>query len=201
MAQGCVHLKGRGVFVDRKMALELLGEANSMNGGAWIDHSHHVAHLAEKIAAEADMDSEKAYILGLLHDIGRRNGVMQARHAIEGFRFLSDVGFDEGARICMTHTFQFKDVNAIYDIWDCSDEEKAFVEAYLRDIVYDDYDKLIQLCDALSLADDYCYAEKKMVNSVLRFGFKDTTIQKWRAILELKEYFDRKIKGDVYSLF
>lgn len=39
---------------------------------------------------------------------------------------------------------------------------------------------------------DRKYAEK-MVSSVLKFGFKETTIPKWKAILELKEYFDKKI--------
>ena len=68
-------------------------------------------------------------------------------------------------------------------------------------IIYDDYDKLIQLCDAVSLTDGYCYAEKKMVNSVIEFGFKDTTINKWKAIMELKDYFDKKIGMDVYLLF
>ena len=72
---------------------------------------------------------------------------------------------------------------------------------YLENIAYDDYDKLLQLCDALSWATGYCCAEKKMVSSVLKFGFKDTTIDKWKAILTLKEYFDGKIGGDVYSLF
>lgn len=187
--------------MDRDTAEKLLAEAKTQNGGAWIEHSYNVANLAEKIAKKAGMDSEKAYILGLLHDIGRRNGSMQARHAIEGYHFLTDIGFDEGARICLTHTFQYKDVEAIYDTWDCEAEEKQFIANYLEAITYDDYDRLIQLCDALSLADGYCYAEKKMVNSVLKFGFKDTTISKWKAILELKEYFDGKIGGDIYNLF
>lgn len=147
------------------------------------------------------MNSEKAYVLGLLHDIGRRNCAMQARHAIEGYNFLKDIGFLDGARICLTHTFQYKDVDAIYDEWDCTEEEKQFVADYLENVMYNDYDKLIQLCDALSLSGGYCYAEKKMVNSVLKFGFKDTTISKWNAILELKEYFDSKTNSDVYSLF
>ena len=29
---------------------------------------------------------------------------------------------DEGARICLIHTFQFKDIEAIYDTWDCNNE-------------------------------------------------------------------------------
>lgn len=187
--------------MDRITAEKMLAEAESMNKGAWVEHSNRVARLAEKIAAKADMNSEKAYIYGLLHDIGRRNGNMQARHAIEGYKFLTHIGFDEGARICLTHTFQYKDVDAIYDTWDCTNAEKQFIAEYLEEITFDDYDKLIQLCDALSLANGYCYAEKKMVNSVIIFGFKDTTINKWEAILELKEYFDEKIGGDVYLLF
>ena len=187
--------------MDRATAEKLLIVAECMNKGAWVDHSYHVARLAEKIADRAGMDSEKAYIYGLLHDIGRRNGNMQARHAIEGYKYLTNIGFDEGARICLTHTFQYQDVEAIYDTWDCNSEEKQFVAEYLKGITYNDYDKLIQLCDALSLANGYCYAEKKMVNSVIKFGFKDTTINKWKAILELKEYFDEKIQSDVYLLF
>ena len=197
--QKCHSRENDGVMslMNREMAEKLLEEAKVMNNGAWIEHSYKVAYLAEKIAGKSGMDSEKAYILGLLHDIGRRNGSVLARHAIDGFRFLTDIGFEEGARICLTHTFQYKDVDAIYDTWDCNEDEKQFVAEYLKSISYNEYDKLIQLCDALSLADGYCHAEKKMVNSVLKFGFKDTTINKWKAILKLKEYFDSKINGDV----
>lgn len=187
--------------MNRQYAKKLITEAKELNDGVWINHSYNVANLAEKIACKANMDSEKAYIFGLLHDIGRRNGTMQARHALEGYKYLTSIGFDAGARICMTHTFQYKDVDAIYDTWDCSAGEKQFIKEYLDNVTYDDYDKLIQLCDALSLANGYCYAEKKMVNSVLKFGFKDTTANKWKAIFELKEYFDAMICGDVYSLF
>lgn len=187
--------------MDRPFAEKLLLEAKNMNDGAWINHSYKVACLAEKIADRGGMDADKAYIFGLLHDIGRRNGAMQARHAIEGYYFLSDLGFYDEARICLTHTFQYKDVEGIYDTWDCTDDEKQFVSEYLASVTYNDYDKLIQLCDALSLSDGYCYAEKKMVNSVIKFGLKDTTIDKWKAILSLKTYFDERIGGDVYQLF
>lgn len=187
--------------ITAEYAEQLLQEAQKLNDGPWIPHSQYVARLAENIAQKVGMDSEKAYILGLLHDIGRRNGHMEARHAWEGYLFLSELGFKEGARICLTHTFQYKDIDAIYDSWDCSEEENRFIENYLTSIVYDDYDKLIQLCDALSLSDGYCYAEKKMVSSVMKYGFKESTLCKWNAILELKKYFDEKIEGDVYKLF
>lgn len=187
--------------MERACAEKLLTEAKSLNDGAWIQHSYKVATLAERIAERAGMDSEKAYIFGLLHDIGRRNGNMQARHALEGYYFLESLGFSEEARICMTHTFQYQNVDGIYDEWDCTEEEKAFVKNYLQSVVYNDYDKLLQLCDALTLTDAYCIAEQKMVNSVLRFGFKETTLHKWRAILDLKAYFDQKTESSVYNCF
>ena len=56
----------------RQEAERLLREAESCNPGPWGNHSRVAAHCAEKIAeACKDMDSEKAYILGLLHDIGK----------------------------------------------------------------------------------------------------------------------------------
>jgi len=35
----------------------------------------------------------------------------------------------------------------------------------------------------------------------MKYGFKETTLSMWHAILELKKYFDEKIDGDVYMLF
>lgn len=185
----------------RKEAEHLLEKAGMQNPGSWISHSRNVAVLAERIAAKAGMDDKRAYVFGLLHDIGRQYGPMQARHAPEGYRFLMEQGYPEEARICMTHTFQYQNPDAVYDSWDCSEEELDWVRQYLSHITYDDYDRLIQLCDALSLEDGYCIAEKKMVSSILKFGWKDTTEAKWKAILCLKEYFDNKINGDVYALF
>lgn len=60
------------MLLTRKQAEELLVEAEKCNPGPWGDHSRVAAHCAERIArACGDMDPDKAYILGLLHDIGR----------------------------------------------------------------------------------------------------------------------------------
>lgn len=59
---------------DRKEAERLLEDAAACNPGAWEEHSRAVALCAERIAAACgDMDSDKAYVLGLLHDIGRNS--------------------------------------------------------------------------------------------------------------------------------
>ncbi|MEI3236217.1 MAG: HDOD domain-containing protein [Lachnospira sp.] len=57
----------------REKAMELIRDGLACNPGPWGRHCITAAHCAEKIAhACGDMDSEKAYILGLLHDIGRK---------------------------------------------------------------------------------------------------------------------------------
>jgi hypothetical protein len=59
---------------------------------------------------------------------------------------------------------------------------------------------LIQLSDALSLDTGFCILEKKMVSSVLKFGFKDTTVMKWKATLDVKAQFEKKIGYSIYKL-
>ncbi len=187
--------------MNREMAEQILAETKALNDGGWIQHSYNVAYLAEKIAGLCNMDVDKAYCFGLLHDIGRRNGNMQSRHIIDGYKYMKSLGCNEEARICLTHTFQYKDIDGIYDSWDCEKEDIEFVKDYLDKVEFNDYDKLIQLCDAVSLANGFCYIEKKMVSAVRKFGFKDTTIEKWNAIFELKDYFDQKTGIDIYTLF
>jgi len=59
----------------KEKAEEILKEAENCNPGPWGNHSRAAAHCAERIAFYCDdMDSNRAYILGLLHDIGRKFG-------------------------------------------------------------------------------------------------------------------------------
>ncbi len=54
-----------------KEAEEELKLAASMNPGRWVDHSRVTAESARLIAAKTEeLDAEKAYCMGLLHDIG-----------------------------------------------------------------------------------------------------------------------------------
>ena len=68
------------MFPTREEALKLIRDGLLFNPGPWGKHCLTAAHCAEKIASACgDMDVEKAYILGLLHDIGRKFGV---RHVL-----------------------------------------------------------------------------------------------------------------------
>ena len=83
---------------------------------------------------------------------------------------------------------------------DCSEEETTFIASFIDSVEYDDYDRLIQLCDAISFSNGPTYVEKRLVDVVLRRGFNDLTIPKWKAFLELRTYFDEKTGTDIYKL-
>lgn len=56
------------------------------------------------------------------------------------------------------------------------------------------------ICDAISYPNGPTYIEKRLVDVVLKRGFNELTIPKWKALLELKSYFDKKTGRDIYLL-
>lgn len=182
-------------------AEKLLNDAEQLNPGAWIGHSKTAAFCARAIAKRCDnLDADTAYILGLLHDIGRREGVTDMRHIIYGCNFMTSLGYYDCARICLTHSFSYKDIHSYNGQNDCTAEETEFIKSFIENTEYNDYDKLIQLCDALALPDGATYIEKRLVDVVMRRGFNDLTIPKWKAFFDLKDYFDEKTETDIYKL-
>ena len=76
-------------MLTRKEAEDILKQAEKDNPGGWVQHSRNVARCAELIAMEIPgMDGDKAYVLGLLHDIGRKNGVTQLAHVYDGYKYI-----------------------------------------------------------------------------------------------------------------
>jgi len=182
-------------------AEKLLEEASKLNPGPWIDHNKTAGFCARTIAEKcAGMNPDAAYVMGLLHDIGRREGIMDMRHIYTGYLFMSSLGYDDSARICLTHSFPYKNICAYNGQNDCLEEQTTYIRNYIEQLEYDDYDKLIQLCDAISFPNGPTYIEKRLVDVVMRRGFNDLTIPKWKAFLELKDYFDGKTGVDIYTL-
>ncbi len=66
-----------------------------------IDHTYRVAALAEKIAADIGADPDKAWLAGMLHDVGRfeqikRYNTFSDAKSIDHARFGADLLFKEG---------------------------------------------------------------------------------------------------------
>lgn len=184
-----------------QQAEAMLREAAELNPGPWVAHSQVVAQAAQVLAAHIpDIDPQAAFILGMLHDIGRREGVYGMRHVIDGYRYLSAQGYDGAARICLTHSYPAPDAGSGSAPWDGTQEEFVFLQRYLDQIEYDWYDRLIQLCDTISLPSGFCLMEKRLVDVVLRYGFNEHTIAKWKAFLSIREDFEGIADRSIYQL-
>lgn len=189
------------MFPKKEVALQELEKAAALNPGPWTRHCVHVAQAAQAIAEEcAGMDPEKAFVCGLLHDIGRRTGVAAFRHTIDGYDYAMSQGWDEVARVCLTHSFPIQDIEADIGKKDVTAEQTAFVKRFLETVVYDDYDKLIIVCDALADANGFCILEKRFVDTTRRYGVYPFTLDRWNRTYAYKEYFEEKLGRSIYRL-
>lgn len=189
------------MFPDCLTPLRELEIAGELNPGPWMEHSRHAAEAAKRIAeACGDLDGEKAFVCGLLHDIGRRTGISAVRHIIDGYDYCLSKGWDEVARVCLTHSFPVKDIEADIGKKDIGKEQYDFIDRYLKKIEYDDYDKLIILCDALVDARGFCILEKRFIDTARRYGVFPFSLERWNKTYTYKEYFEKKAGESVYRL-
>ena len=187
--------------LDRKRAELELERAGKLNPGKWTDHSRYTAQACENIAARCDgMSPDTAYCYGLLHDIGRYAGVTSEKHLIDGYRFCMERGWEKAAQICISHAFMIQDIRTSIGTFDVTEEDYKFMEHFVKNAVYDDYDRLVQLCDSLALPDGFCLLEKRFVDVALRYGTPPVMAERWRRTLEIKEMFEEKINGSIYEL-
>lgn len=186
-------------YPDRAEAERLLTEAVEINRGAWGQHSEIAALCAEKIAAACGLDSEKAYVLGMLHDIGRKFLVRDLGHIYYGYKYMLSLGYDQAARVCLTHSFPNQSLAIYIGKTDIPKEEADEVKNALSSTVFDDYDRLIQLCDALAGSEGVLDIEERMADVKRRYG--NYPQAQWDKNLELKAYFEAKSRaGSIYDL-
>ena len=181
---------------------------------SWQAHSRDVARVCEKIAEEAGMDKDLAYAKGLLHDfykaIERDNEVfveidgdkVQAlTHPFTGYRLLMEKGFPEAARAALTHTF--------YNIYEVLDggfdlrlvpDDLTFLKKWVAENEFDDYDKLTQLVDNMVGWKGVMTIDDRFCDILTRHPVSNPQAS-LRKLYELKDYFDEKIKGNIYELF
>lgn len=181
----------------REEAMELIRDGVACNPGPWGKHCLTAAHCAERIArACPDLDGEKAYILGLLHDIGRKFGVRHLGHVSDGYTYMKSLGYDEAAKVCLTHSFNNQTVEEYIGKFDVTDEEMAMIRKELSQTDYDEYDRLIQLCDSLAGAEGVLDIEDRMNDVKKRYGTYPQA--KWDTNIKWKRYFEEKMNQDIY---
>jgi hypothetical protein len=184
-----------------EQAVTYITEAQKLNPGPWIQHSYYVGKAAEAIAMHhPQLNAQTAFILGYLHDIGRRVGITDMRHTIDGYHFLEEQGFDHAARICITHVFPLKEIYSVAGNWDCTKQELDFLVEFLSHNEFDEYDKLIQLCDAVAMPSRYCLVEKRLMDVALRRGVNEFSILRWKAFLEIQKGIEETIGYSIYKV-
>lgn len=183
----------------KEEALEELRIAEELNPGPWAKHSLNVGIAARNIAEKIDgMDADKAFIVGVLHDIGRRVGIVDIpTHVYAGYEYCMQKGWDEVARICMTHSYLLMKDEFCYDPE--SDIEKE-IKKYVFSIEADDYDKLIQLCDALAVDYGFVILEKRFVDVTRRYGIMEGYIRGWEVAFAIKEDFEKRMGCSIYDV-
>lgn len=187
--------------VSYKTAEAALREAEKLNPGSWAEHSRYVAQACRNIALRCEeMSADIAYTLGLLHDIGRYAGVTSERHLIDGYRYCMERDWKKAAQICITHAFMIQDIQTSIGEFDVSKEDYQFMEKFIKNAVYDDYDRLVQLCDALSLPNGFCLLEKRFIDVTIRYGIHPFTVERWKKTFEIKAYFEEKTDCSIYEL-
>ena len=187
--------------LNRQTAELALREASQSNPGAWADHSRYVAEACKNIALHCKhLSADQAYLLGLLHDIGRYAGVSSEKHLIDGYRYCMERGWEKAAQICISHAFMIQDINTSIGTFDVSGEDYLFMKNFVENAVYDDYDRLVQLCDALAMPTGFCLLEKRFVDVTIRYGVHPFTVDRWKKILQLKAFFEKKAGCSIYEL-
>lgn len=168
----------------------------------YIYHTTGVAEAAALIAAKCGLNEEKAYVLGLLHDWGKiQNEKTSGKsHFMVGYDKMINEGWDDAARICLTHSFPEADFDFNdYPFYSLTDLQRA--KELISKIEYDDYDRLIQLCDIFFEGTHVISYQRRLACIRQRYNLKpeQTKCLESKAA-ENKAYFDNKCGCDIYSL-
>lgn len=164
-------------------------------------HIFNVAKIAEAIAEQTKgaLDPETAYILGLLHDIGRIKDetVTKVPHGIEGFSYLHKIGYPDLAPICITHNFIDKDFKQS-DFPTYSPDFCEWTKKYLSQVEYTDYDRLIQVSDLFSRGKEIMSIRQRLDKNKSFYHIENLSYE--NKAFALRDYFDQKYNIDIEQI-
>lgn len=138
--------------------------------------------------------------VGSLHDIGRRVGIVGVKHIIASYDYAMGKGWAEVARVSLKHSYPIQDVSKEIGKFDVTTDEYNKMNNILSSMIYDDYDKLIILCDSLAMAEGCVILEKRFVDTTRRYGVFNFTVERWNSVLAIKEHFENKMGCSIYDI-
>ncbi|HSQ97210.1 MAG TPA: HD domain-containing protein [Rickettsiales bacterium] len=135
----------------------------------FIRHCIVVAIISEKLAENMNLNKDKAFIIGLLHDIGRFQH--KRFHGLMGYKLFTEIFektgieiFKDIARISLTHTLINSPIKESYSSFDIyrsnnpnnidiinKDEQEVILER--KKVTPDEYDYIVAMADLLATGD------------------------------------------------
>lgn len=169
----------------------------------WELHCKNVAMLSEMIAKYIKgLDSDYAYIYGLVHDIGRitEEGKRNPKsHPIEGWKFMNEKGYPKEAMSCITHSFPcLNDITLVpgmcHPEWKPNVDVKtlkfdsidSFIIEKLKNYKTTIYDKIVLLSDLMSGGSKTITIEERLDKVYSKLGDKPNKEFVYQAIYERK---------------
>ena len=143
---------------------------------AFISHSLEEARLCSLMAKKANLDTDKAFKMGLLHDYGRKydHGGL---HITLGFKELFSLGYITESIGCLTHSFLNGNYFACYnpsDKYQVNDDlniiyikeevKENEVYKFISTYTYTDYDRILNLADLMASANGVITPEERIID-------------------------------------
>lgn len=167
----------------------------------YIFHTSGIAHACETIARAAGLDADKAFAIGLLHDYGKYDDEAHGGdfHCRVGYNDMLKMGYPEVARICITH--YFPNPNFPDSDYKFSQDWKNWAHSFLKDMIYDDYDRLAQFVDLLFEGMEITTLLKRHQGIVHRYKLNWSDVQNsYDNAVKNKARFDELCGTDTYRL-
>ena len=164
----------------------------------WVWHCLYVGEAAGRIAAKLGIDEDKAKALGCVHDIGRK--IDHRRHALEGYYYMQEMGYDDESLICLTHSFINNDLNLVAGgVLD--EKTKMFFQQYFSEGTCTIYDNIVQMCDLFCLDTGFTTLENRLLDIYKRKGVFSNTKEHFQNAMDLKSMLESTMGCSLYSLF
>lgn len=168
------------------------------------NHLKGVARVAKTIAAEVGgIDLEQIYVSALLHDIAKIDESPESMvgrfHGILGYEMFKDKDAAV-ARACLLHEIPWNKVSLYEKKFLGNKDDYEFALNYANKYPLQDEDLLIQLADGMANKNGIVTLEQRQQEYEKRFNFK-MPMEMTEPYKALKQYFDKKVGGNVYDLF